>query len=241
MKIENPIRLVRELKGAPLSIVFVLSMAQQRVTQEWLERATGYTDKPVSQALAYLQEIGLADHTRSGWQLTGQARQLPLPLELLDSGEEGHEEETIQTEMGEMSRKYSDSCITTTTESINSIEEERNSSSTGGRKNSDSHENDQDLSETIQELTKAGIYGKRLIALARLPYVTPAYVRAWDAQLRFEKGDDYKPGLLIYTIESGAPGPPTKPNGHILPCQCDECMRHRYLRFANGNEDEDDP
>jgi hypothetical protein len=80
---ENPIRMIRELKGAPLSIWMVLSLVHQRVTQEYLERATGYTDKPVSQALAYMQEIGLADHTNAGWQLIEQmVKQLPLPLAL---------------------------------------------------------------------------------------------------------------------------------------------------------------
>src|SRR4030066_2404251 len=80
---DNPIRMVRELKGAPLSIIMVLSRVSQRVTQEYLERSTGYTDKPVSQALQYLQEVGLADHTQSGWQLVEEnAKQLPLALQI---------------------------------------------------------------------------------------------------------------------------------------------------------------
>ncbi|OGC95284.1 MAG: hypothetical protein A2029_01415 [Chloroflexi bacterium RBG_19FT_COMBO_47_9] len=80
---DNPIRMVRELKGAPLSIIMVLSLVSQRVTQEYLERSTGYTDKPVSQALQYLQEVGLADHTQSGWQLVEEnAKQLPLALQI---------------------------------------------------------------------------------------------------------------------------------------------------------------
>lgn len=78
----NPLRTLRELKGAPLSIVLALQMAHQRVSQSWLEQMTGYTDKPVSDALSYLQEVGYADHTSSGWQLTGGAVQLPMPLEL---------------------------------------------------------------------------------------------------------------------------------------------------------------
>ncbi len=82
---ENPVRMVRELKGAPLSIVMVLSLVHQRVTQEYLERATGYTDKPVSQALAYLQEVGLADHTLAGWQLIKEnEKQLPLTIILTE-------------------------------------------------------------------------------------------------------------------------------------------------------------
>jgi hypothetical protein len=66
---DNPIRIVRELKGAPLSIVMVLMMVKHRVSQEFLERSTGYTDKPISQSLSYLKEAGLIDHTSSGWQL----------------------------------------------------------------------------------------------------------------------------------------------------------------------------
>src|SRR4030042_2669794 len=95
---ENPIRMVRELKGAPLSILMVLSLVHQRVTQEYLERATGYTDKPVSQALAYMQEIGLADHNNTGWQLIQQnVMQLPLPLKL----EEESKSEDIVDEISE--------------------------------------------------------------------------------------------------------------------------------------------
>jgi hypothetical protein len=75
---ENPFRLIHELKGAPLAILITLSLVRQPVTKEWLERTTGYTDKPVSQALAYLTENGLALGTQTGWQLTESARELPL-------------------------------------------------------------------------------------------------------------------------------------------------------------------
>jgi len=80
---ENPIRMVCEFKGAKLSIIIVLGLVHQRVSQEWLERNTGYTDKTISQALAYLEEHGFTDHTNAGWQLTSEkARQLVMPLEL---------------------------------------------------------------------------------------------------------------------------------------------------------------
>jgi hypothetical protein len=75
---ENPFRLIHELKGAPLAVLITLSLVRQPVTKEWLERTTGYTDKPVSQALAYLTENGLALGTHAGWQLTESARGLPL-------------------------------------------------------------------------------------------------------------------------------------------------------------------
>lgn len=107
MIIENPVRLIRELKGAPLSIIFALSLVRQRVTQEWLERSTGYTDKPVSQALAYLQEIGLVNKTGAGWQLTGSARQLPMPIALEEPSDP--EEPASDEESPETSRNISDS------------------------------------------------------------------------------------------------------------------------------------
>jgi hypothetical protein len=56
-----------------------LARGRQRVTQEWLERSTGYTDKPVSQALAYLREVGLVDQAAGGWQLVKE-RMMQLPL-----------------------------------------------------------------------------------------------------------------------------------------------------------------
>jgi hypothetical protein len=104
---ENPIRMVREFKGAPLSIIMVLSMVQQRVTQEYLERATGYTDKPVSQALAYLQEIGLVNHTQSGWMLIkNNQMQMPLAIPLALEDANGYENNSVSNAV---SRNNSDS------------------------------------------------------------------------------------------------------------------------------------
>jgi hypothetical protein len=76
--------MVRELKGAPLSIIIALGLVHQRVNQEWIERSTGYSDKSISQALQYLREVELVDETRTGWQLIKEnVKQLPLML-LLD-------------------------------------------------------------------------------------------------------------------------------------------------------------
>ncbi len=80
---DNPIRMVSELKGARMAIVWVILSNRHRVSQDYLETVTSYTDKTVSQALAYLREVGLADHTSSGWQLTtSAAQQLPMILGL---------------------------------------------------------------------------------------------------------------------------------------------------------------
>ena len=74
MKPVDPYAVVKECKGVALSILVLLATNQQLgggvVTQEWLERHSGYTDKPVSQALAYLGETGRVTRTRAGWVLT---------------------------------------------------------------------------------------------------------------------------------------------------------------------------
>ena len=78
--IENPLRLVRELKGASLFVLVALLFVHSPVTQNWLQCSTGYTDKPISKALTYLQEVGLVIHAPPGWSLSESVSQLPLPL-----------------------------------------------------------------------------------------------------------------------------------------------------------------
>jgi hypothetical protein len=80
------VTMVRLLKGAPLACLVALMIAQQEGLgaqgAEWLERATGYTFKPVNQALQFLEDQGLV--TRNGrflWQLAGEIKQFPLSLE----------------------------------------------------------------------------------------------------------------------------------------------------------------
>ena len=44
--------------------------SRQPVTQEFIERHSGYTDKPVSQALILLREMGLVTQNgRTAWQI----------------------------------------------------------------------------------------------------------------------------------------------------------------------------
>lgn len=256
MQIDNPIRLVRELKGAPISIILGLSFSTVRVTQEWIERATGYTDKPVSQALAYLQEIGLVDHTRAGWQLTGDGKQLPLGLALEQSRQGlALEESTTETQIEEdpvspksgeiqsqspaknagqsagLTRNISDSLIIiTNTDSLNSEGGSNNNNNGPPSRNfSDSDTISPELFEqNLAALGAARVTGRKRQELARLDHVTPGYVRAWEAQLRHELGRRYKPGILICTVEGGAPAPEVRSNGHVMTCACEECRRMAY-------------
>src|SRR3990170_3030811 len=174
----NPIRMVRELKGPALSIFVALALVHQRVSQSWLEMATGYTDKPVSQALAYLKEVGLASHTSAGWQLTGQAKQLPL-AKVLESGEqetdsarqyaaEDIEDGAPVEEVGNIaagnsdqdsrSRKVSDSIINN--KDLESINKDSINNNSGIRNFSDSlnnHDPPERREKLIQTLRELGI------------------------------------------------------------------------------------
>jgi hypothetical protein len=78
---DSQIRLVRELKGAALSILVLLAYSPVPVTQKWLEIHSGYSDKPVSDALYYLREHGYVFKQSKGWLLNRGTRQLILPTE----------------------------------------------------------------------------------------------------------------------------------------------------------------
>ena len=79
VNIIDPIAIVRECKGPALAILWLLLVVKRPVSQEWLERHTGYTDKPVSQALEYLRETQRIDRNHAGWVLR-EGIQLSLPI-----------------------------------------------------------------------------------------------------------------------------------------------------------------
>jgi len=93
--IDRRVRLVRELKGAPLSAWMALIFAGPKpVNQSWLIRSTGCSDKPVRQALACLSEHGCIIRLQGGWLLLYAAlRLLPgAPIETAppEPAVEGH-------------------------------------------------------------------------------------------------------------------------------------------------------
>lgn len=80
-KVEFDFTKVRGLKGAPLSCLIVMAMVGQPVTAEFLERHTGYTDKPVNTALLLLQDLGLITRNeRYAWRIAINVSQLPLMI-----------------------------------------------------------------------------------------------------------------------------------------------------------------
>jgi len=204
---ENPIRMVCEFKGAKLSIIIVLGLVHQRVSQEWLERNTGYTDKTISQALAYLEEYGFTDHTNAGWQLTSEkARQLVMPLELEEENTTEQEKEdnvviidADQDKNVNPSRNYSDSLTTTTLSNKDLIDSVVVDSSNNARSR-----NYSDFEDNLEEFKRLGVgKNKRTEALARMKHVNPEYIRA---HLKGLKKKDSK-GLAILRMEQGEDAP----------------------------------
>jgi hypothetical protein len=216
---ESPIRMVRELKGAPLSILMVLTLVDQRVSKQYLERATGYTDKPINHALAYMREVGLVDQTNSGWQLIKEKiMQPPLTLEIEegDSSPKSHSikerglrqsiandlcERGSGREEGVENRNNSDSLITTTL-NINDLKDSVvvSSNNATNRKNSVFDIN-------LEEFKQCGIAkNKRTESLARMEHVNPDYIRA---HLKALKKNETK-GLAIMRMEQGE-DPPQMP------------------------------
>lgn len=76
---------IRGYKGAPLSILVLLSLVTQPVSQGYLQRMSGFTDMTIQSALLFLLDAGhIARIDRYHWQLSGTASQLHLGASLSD-------------------------------------------------------------------------------------------------------------------------------------------------------------
>lgn len=73
----DPIKLLRQLKGAPLAVLMAMLIVRSRCSADWLVTVTGYTDKPITQALKLLNAYGWIAKVSGGWQVS-KGVQLPL-------------------------------------------------------------------------------------------------------------------------------------------------------------------
>lgn len=78
--LEDPIKLLRQLKGAPLAVLLAFAWTRARLSADYLVTVTGYTDKPVTQALKLLSAYGWIAKVQGGWQISAGV-QLPLMSE----------------------------------------------------------------------------------------------------------------------------------------------------------------
>ena len=134
------LRLVKELKGAPISVLAVLVFyGDEPVTQDWLECQTGYTDKPIRQALSYLVGHGFVIQAGKGWIATDQTKKMmgiapweDHKLELKDVQDEAPESDSDHP-----NRNNSDSPIININKNLKDSNDSINNNSQD-RENSDS-------------------------------------------------------------------------------------------------------
>jgi hypothetical protein len=85
---------VRNLRGAPASVLLILLLSGRSLTQKELEYATSFSDKPLKRAIAYLQRRGIVESCGSaGWLMTTTFRH-----SLMGFLEESHGSVTPRTE-----------------------------------------------------------------------------------------------------------------------------------------------
>lgn len=188
MRVDNPISLIRTLKGAPLSILLILRITGQPVSASFLVAMSGYTDKPITSGLEFLKELGFVSKLdRYHWQITGQIQQLPLSLDDLST------------------RNYSESTPTTATATIVQYSDSRGDAEAAApltRNNSES-------SRIRSLLSQSGIGEPTASALAVLDHVTFDYV---SAHIQQAAHDHISINLLIHRIRSCDPMPPPVDN-----------------------------
>lgn len=196
---------IRALKGAPLAVLCVLLLARQPVTQEFCERHTGYTDKPVSQALRLLEELGyITQNGRISWQIAGDTAQLPFILPNGDSPTPDPAPAAAQIVTNKIisSRKYSDSKQLTAATAIGRTNIKR----------SEAADESELFRLNLAKLHQAGIMGKKAAQLAALEQITPAYITAHKAYAD-HRGDSI--GLLICRLQDGDPPPEPEPQSEL--------------------------
>jgi len=213
---DNPLALVRMLKGCPLSLVMAMVIARQPVGRAWLEGVTGYSQNVVQKGLAYLEEIGMAARNGryEGWHLTDGAKALPLVYDFLDALENENESHLMTLVPS-----------TTTTTCYSRVNSQEAAAETGESFN-DSPSNNSSYALNLAALHDAGIKGKTAADLARLAHVTPRYIRS-HAKFAEDRGDGT--GLLVTRIRDGDPEPK-----HPKDCTCEDCEQSRRSRYITG-------
>lgn len=84
------------LKGAPASVLLLMMIRQEPLTQEFIRRRTRYGEHAVREALLLLADFGAVNQVgRYTWQLAGQNRQLPLGYQMIEP-ETGTEAESVE-------------------------------------------------------------------------------------------------------------------------------------------------
>jgi hypothetical protein len=198
---------LRALKGAPLSILFALLLANSPIGRDQLVLVTGWGRDKVTEGLGVLQSLGLASPLMryNGWELTAHARQFTL-----------FEGEKIALDSTTASAALNNTTLSTMLVEAVVVEGE------GDKIALDP--------EVLKALRAAGIGEPMASRLAVLPHVTLEYIQSHALLAKEEK---INTGLLIHRIRSADPAPRLNKFGHLETCNCERCKSYRY---AEANE-----
>jgi hypothetical protein len=244
MIFDNPLSLVRQLKGAPLSVFIVCQIVRTVVTQHFLCEQTGYSDFSVTRALSYLTEHNFLARVTGGWMIA-TAAQLPLMATLPDGEgeliENDFQKNRVKRDFGpaddvvndesEGSQKNKSTSLTNSRE--NRVK--RDSCSGGKVLSVKTLVKDQaEIDECLAVLRDAGIFGKRAADIAESNHVTVEYIQAHLAQVANESWDNPL-GMAIWRMGQGMPAPVLQENGHVDGCRCEECnIANATRRYTSG-------
>jgi hypothetical protein len=70
--VNDSLRLIRELNGAPLTILILLGLQKEPVNLLRMQNLTGASDKTLARGLGYLYEYGFVRRAGEGWLLSGE-------------------------------------------------------------------------------------------------------------------------------------------------------------------------
>jgi predicted transcriptional regulator len=186
MNNDEPLALLRQLKGSPLSVLIALKLVHQPVGERFLIQVTGYSQNMVRNALGYLNECNLAQRNgRYGaWILCDGVRQLPLMAEMLESGESINDSP--------------DPSATATTAIVETPK------SMGKKQQQQKREslNDSPANAVLEELHAQGIMGRKALQLSQLAWMTIPYIQAHAIKA---KEENISTGLLICRMSDHDP------------------------------------
>lgn len=191
---ENPLQLVKLLKGPALAIVIILLHENKPVGAKYLERWSGYSYKTIREILAWLSDptVGLVRRVnRCAWQLSRDAFQTALIQDLGNgSGNFYHFQDATTTSLYRR-----DSPLSAAAEEISG-----NFYYLSGK----NEEQSGHFHHSLKLLREAGIGEPTASRLANLGWMTPEYILA---HVENAKRKGIAIPLLIHKMRSNDPAP----------------------------------
>jgi len=234
---ENPLAMLRQFKGAPLSVYIALTIVRQPVTAYWLSTVTGYENQAITRALYYLKELQYVtcDSHRSNWQLSN-ALQLPLPLNSKDIVQDHENHDPRASSSSSSLNKKVNICSEGGGGDLKSWDHENHDPD---HENHDPKLINSDLDHEIRRelLYRFGVGEPTLSRLLTMDHTDYEYLIAHVTKAQLE---GIPPNYLIQRIQCNDAKPDTNDIGHAKGCTCSEaCAAAQRRSYYRGWTDED--